>query len=86
MLTNSICSDFLSNVFLCQKTSSKVAAASTPPVHHTPSLNNLALSLFYKQQCIYSKSGLNGTQYKDVKRGMGVESARFHGIVNGESR
>ena len=35
MLTNGICSDFLSNVFLCHKTSSKVTAASTPPVHHT---------------------------------------------------
>ena len=26
------------------------------------------------------KSGLNGTQYKDVKWGVAVESARFHGI------
>ena len=34
---------------------------------------------------IYSKFGLNGTQYKDVKWGMEVESAHFHGIVNGES-
>ena len=31
------------------------------------------------------KSGLNGTQYKNVKRGVGVESARFQDIVNGES-
>ena len=30
------------------------------------------------------KSVLNGTQYKDVKLGVGVESAHFHGIVNGE--
>ena len=32
-----------------------------------PILNILALLLFYKLQYIYSKSGLNGTQYKDVK-------------------
>ena len=31
------------------------------------------------------KSGLNGTQYKDVKWGVAVESARFHGIVSSES-
>ena len=27
---------------------------------------------------------LNGTQYKDVNWGVGVESTRFSGIVNGE--
>ena len=34
---------------------------------------------------MYSKFSLNGTQYNYLKRGVGVESARFHGIVNGES-
>ena len=29
--------------------------------------------------------GVFRTEYKDVKWGVGVESARFHGIVNGES-
>ena len=47
-------------------------------------LNILAL-LFFKLAMHYSKSGLNGAQYKDVKRGVGVESARFHGIFNGET-
>ena len=32
-----------------------------------PILNILAFLLFLNWQCIYSKSGLNGTQYKDVK-------------------
>ena len=30
-------------------------------------LTILALLLFRNYQCIYSKSGLNGAQYKDVK-------------------
>ena len=30
-------------------------------------LNILALLFFLNSQCIYSKSGLNGTQYKGVK-------------------
>ena len=47
----------------------------------TPILNILVLLLFLKLVMNYSKFGLNGTQYKDVKWGMGVESARFHGIV-----
>ena len=47
-------------------------------------LNILALLFFYSQY-IYSKSGLNGTQYNGVKCGVGVESACFHGIVNDES-
>ena len=45
----------------------------------------LALLFFKNSQCIYSKSGLNGTQYKGVKCGVRVESARLHGIVNGKS-
>ena len=49
-------------------------------------LNSLAHLLFFlNSQCIHSKSGLNGTQYKGVKWGVGVQSARLHGIVNGES-
>ena len=51
----------------------------------TSILNILALLLFENKQTIYSKSGLNGTQYKDVKWGVGVESASFHGFVNVES-
>ena len=50
-----------------------------------PILNILTLLLLKNKQCFYSKSCLNDTQYKDVKWGVGVESARFHGIVNGES-
>ena len=46
-------------------------------------LNILALLFFLNSQWIYSKSGLNGTQYKGVKWGVGVESARLHGILNG---
>ena len=35
-------------------------------------LNILALLFFFlNSQCIYSKSGLNGTQYKGVKWGVG---------------
>ena len=34
-------------------------------------LNILALLFFFKFACIYSKSGLNGTQYKGVKWGVG---------------
>ena len=40
---------------------------------------------FLNSQCVNSKSGLNGTQYKGVKLGVGVESARLHRIVNSES-
>ena len=40
---------------------------------------------FLKKQCIYSKLGLNGTQYNDVKLGVGIERARCHGIVSGKS-
>ena len=52
-------------------------------IHKT--FNILALLFFKISQCIYSKSGLSGTQYKGVKLGVGVESARLHGIVNDES-
>ena len=45
----------------------------------------LALYFFLNSQCICWKSGLNGAQYKSVKWRVGVESARLHGIVNGES-
>ena len=48
-------------------------------------LNILALLFFKNSQCIYSKSGLSGTQYKGVKLWVRVESARLQGIVNGES-
>ena len=41
---------------------------------------NILVLLFF---CIYSKSGLNDTQYNDIKCGVGEESARFDGIVNG---
>ena len=51
----------------------------------TPILNILALLLFLKLAMHLSKFSLNGTQYNYLKRGVGVESARFHGIVNGES-
>ena len=51
----------------------------------TPILSILALLLFLKLAMHLLKFSLNDTQYKDLKRGMGVESARFHGIVNGES-
>ena len=40
----------------------------------TSILNILALLLLENYQCIYSKSGLHGTQYKDVKCGVGVEN------------
>ena len=33
----------------------------------TSIFNILALLLFENNQCIYSKSGLNSTQYKDIK-------------------
>ena len=33
----------------------------------TPIINFLALLFFLNYQCIYSKSGQNGTQYEDVK-------------------
>ena len=36
-------------------------------------------------KCTYMQFGLKGALYKDVKRGVGVVSARFHGIVNGKS-
>ena len=48
-------------------------------------LNSLTLLFFLNSQCVNSKSGLNGTQYKGVKGGVGVESARLHRIVNSES-
>ena len=48
-------------------------------------LNIIALLLLENLHCINSKSGLNGTQYKDVKWGVGVESTTFHGYVNDES-
>ena len=51
----------------------------------TSIINILVLLLFENKQCICSKSGLNGIQYKDVKLGVGVESASFHGFVNDES-
>ena len=51
----------------------------------TSILNILALYFLENYQCIYSKSGLIGTQYKAVKCGVGVESASFHGFVNDKS-
>ena len=48
----------------------------------TSILNILALLLFENKPYTYSKSGLNGTQNKDVKWGLGEESASFHGFVN----
>ena len=48
-------------------------------------LNILALLLFENLQRIYLNSRLNGTQSKDVKWGVGVEGASFHGFVNDES-
>ena len=50
----------------------------------TPIRNILALLLFLKLAMHLLKSGLNGTQYKDVKLLVGEESAQFYGIVNGE--
>ena len=47
--------------------------------------NILALLFFENLQRIYLNSRLNGTQSKDVKWGMGVEGASFHGFVNDES-
>ena len=49
-------------------------------------LNILALLLFENLQRIYLNSKcLNGTQSKDLKWGVGVEGASFHGFVNDES-
>ena len=48
-------------------------------------IDSLALLLFENLQRIYWKSSLNGTQYKYVKWGVGVEDASFHGFVNDES-
>ena len=48
-------------------------------------LNILALLLFENLLRIYLNSRLNGTQSKDVKRGVGVEGASFHGFANDES-
>ena len=48
-------------------------------------LNILALLFFENMQIIYYNSRLNGTQSKDVKWGVGVEGASFHGFVNDES-
>ena len=45
-------------------------------------LNILALLLFENLQRIYKNYRLNGTQSKDVKWGVGVEGASFHGFVN----
>ena len=58
---------------------------NTVTMKSIPIFNILALLLFFKLAMHLLKVWLNGTQYKDVKWGMGVESARFHGIVNGES-
>ena len=46
--------------------------------------NILALLLFENLQRIYKNYRINGTQSlsKDVKRGVGVEGASFHGFVN----
>ena len=46
-------------------------------------LNNLVLLIVLKW--IYLNSGLNDTQYKDVKWGVGVERESFQGFVNDES-
>ena len=43
---------------------------------NTPILNILALLLFLKLESICSKSGLNGTQYKDKKWGEGMGGSR----------
>ena len=51
----------------------------------TSTLTSLAPLRFENKHCIYSKSGLNGSKYKDVKCGVGVECASFHGFVNDES-
>ena len=48
-------------------------------------LNILALLLFENLQQIYLNSRLNVTESKDVKWGVGVEGAIFHGFVNNES-
>ena len=48
-------------------------------------INILALLLFENLQMICLNSRLNGTQPKDVKWGVGVEGASFHGFVNDES-
>ena len=45
-------------------------------------LNILAFLLFENLQRIYLNCRLNGTQSKDVKWGVGVEGASFHGFVN----
>ena len=48
-------------------------------------LNILALLLFENLQRIYLNVRLNCTQSKDVKWGVGVEGASFHGFLNDES-
>ena len=53
--------------------------------NHLSFSNILALLLFENLQRIYLNSRLNGTQSKDVKWGVGVEGASFHGFVNDES-
>ena len=45
-------------------------------------LNILALLLFENLQRIYLKYRINSTNSKDVKWGVGVEGASFHGFVN----
>ena len=50
-----------------------------------PILNILALLLFLKLAMHLLKVWSKGIQFKEVKWGMGVESAYFNGIVNGES-
>ena len=45
-------------------------------------LNILALLLFENLHRIYKNYRINGTQSKDVKWGVGVEGASFHGFVN----
>ena len=48
-------------------------------------LKILALLLFENLQRIYCNFRLNGTQSKDVKWGVGVGGASFHGFVNNGS-
>ena len=48
-------------------------------------LNILALLLFKKRTMYLFKIWSKRHPHKDVKLGVGVESARFHSIVNSES-
>ena len=43
------------------------------------------VALFFKLEMHLLKVWSNSTWYKDVKWGVEVESARFHGFINGES-